>query len=154
MLHLTNPCDKRKVHSLTKPKGKLYKTKSLGNYITQSQLLKQKRRSLKLSFIFPHYYYILIYLRKYSEIMPLMIEREIFYVKRYCKTKSFDIAQARYRRKFNFISKHESDFLKLVKNLKAHDTYRTRVSLHLGLRSPWWNVRALSKMPSTERKIS
>ena len=36
MLHLTNPCAKRKVLSLTKPKGKLYKTKSLGHYFTQS----------------------------------------------------------------------------------------------------------------------
>ena len=34
MLHLTNPCVKRKVLSLTKPKGKIYKTKSLGHYIT------------------------------------------------------------------------------------------------------------------------
>ena len=34
MLHLTNPCAKRKVLSLTKPKGKIYKTKSLGQYIT------------------------------------------------------------------------------------------------------------------------
>ena len=34
MLHLTNPCAKRKVLSLTKPKGKIYKTKSLGNYFT------------------------------------------------------------------------------------------------------------------------
>ena len=34
MLHLTNPCDKRKVLSLTKPKGKMYKTKSHGHYIT------------------------------------------------------------------------------------------------------------------------
>ena len=33
MLHLTNPCAKRKVLSLTKPKGKIYKTKSLRNYI-------------------------------------------------------------------------------------------------------------------------
>ena len=33
-LHRTNPCAKRKVLSLTKPKGKIYKTKSLGNYIT------------------------------------------------------------------------------------------------------------------------
>ena len=33
-LHLTNPCAKRKVLSLTKPKGKIYKTKSLRNYIT------------------------------------------------------------------------------------------------------------------------
>ena len=34
MLHLTNPCARRKVLSLTIPKGKIYKTKSLGNYIT------------------------------------------------------------------------------------------------------------------------
>ena len=31
---LTNQCAKRKVLSLTKPKGKIYKTKPLGNYIT------------------------------------------------------------------------------------------------------------------------
>ena len=35
MLHLTNPCAMRKVLSLTKPKGMIYKTKSLGNYITR-----------------------------------------------------------------------------------------------------------------------
>ena len=34
MLHLTNPCSKRKDLSLTKLKGKIYKTKSLGHYIT------------------------------------------------------------------------------------------------------------------------
>ena len=34
MLHLTNPCAVRKVLGLTKLKGKIYKTKSLGNYIT------------------------------------------------------------------------------------------------------------------------
>ena len=34
MLHLTNPCSKRNVLSLTKLKGKIYKMKSLRNYIT------------------------------------------------------------------------------------------------------------------------
>ena len=34
MLHLTNPCTKRKVLIITKPKGKIYKTRSLHNYIT------------------------------------------------------------------------------------------------------------------------
>ena len=34
MLHLSNPCTKWKVLSLTKPKGKIYKTKSLCHYIT------------------------------------------------------------------------------------------------------------------------
>ena len=34
MFHLTNPCTKRKVLSLTKPKSKIYKTKSLSHYIT------------------------------------------------------------------------------------------------------------------------
>ena len=34
MLHLTNPCAKRKVLSITKLKGKIYKPKSLGYYIT------------------------------------------------------------------------------------------------------------------------
>ena len=33
-LHLTNTCAKRKVLSLTKPKGKIYKTESLSHYIT------------------------------------------------------------------------------------------------------------------------
>ena len=37
MLHLTNPCTKRKVLILTKPKGKIYKTKSLRHYITTRQ---------------------------------------------------------------------------------------------------------------------
>ena len=39
MLHLTNSCAKRKVLSLTKPKGKIYSTKSLRNYITQRSIL-------------------------------------------------------------------------------------------------------------------
>ena len=34
-LQLANPYAKRKVLSLTKPKGKIYKTKSHGHYITQ-----------------------------------------------------------------------------------------------------------------------
>ena len=34
MSHLTKPCAKRKVISLSKPKGKIYKTKPLCNYIT------------------------------------------------------------------------------------------------------------------------
>ena len=34
MLHITNPCTKLKVLILTKPKGKIYKTRSLRNYIT------------------------------------------------------------------------------------------------------------------------
>ena len=35
MLHPTNPCAKRKVLSLTKLKGKIYKMKSLHHYITE-----------------------------------------------------------------------------------------------------------------------
>ena len=34
MLHLTNPCTKRMVLILTKPKGKIYEMKSLRHYIT------------------------------------------------------------------------------------------------------------------------
>ena len=41
MLHLTNPCARRKVLSLTKPKGKIYKTTSLGNYITHLIIFAQ-----------------------------------------------------------------------------------------------------------------
>ena len=40
-LHLTNLCAKRKVLSLTKPKGKIYKMKSLGHYITISFICTQ-----------------------------------------------------------------------------------------------------------------
>ena len=46
MLHLTNPCAKRKVFSLTKPKCKIYKTKSLGNYITHIPQISGSRASL------------------------------------------------------------------------------------------------------------
>ena len=46
-LPLTNPCAKQKFLSLTKPKGKIYKTKSLGHYITHR--LRLKKLSLKLS---------------------------------------------------------------------------------------------------------
>ena len=35
MLHRTNPCAKRKFLGLTKPKSKIYKTKSFGHYITR-----------------------------------------------------------------------------------------------------------------------
>ena len=38
MLHLTKLCAKRKVFILTKPKGKIYKTKSLRHYITVSRV--------------------------------------------------------------------------------------------------------------------
>ena len=38
-VHLTNPCTKWNVLSLTKPKGKIYKTKSFGNYITMVHYL-------------------------------------------------------------------------------------------------------------------
>ena len=39
-LHLTNPCAKQKVLSLTKPKGKICKMKSLSHYITNVVKLK------------------------------------------------------------------------------------------------------------------
>ena len=38
---LTNPCAKRKVLSLTKPRGQIYKTKSLGHYITHAHMHTQ-----------------------------------------------------------------------------------------------------------------
>ena len=37
MLYLTNPCAKRNVLILTKPKDKIYKTKSLRHYITRTR---------------------------------------------------------------------------------------------------------------------
>ena len=42
VLHLTNLCAKWKVLSLTKPKGKIYKMKSLGHYITDVRFCKIK----------------------------------------------------------------------------------------------------------------
>ena len=42
ILHLTNPCAKRKVLILTKPKGKIYKTKSLHNYITYIYIYRER----------------------------------------------------------------------------------------------------------------
>ena len=47
-LHLTNPCAKRKVLSLTKPKGKIYKTKSLGHYITEIIWCKGLKNMMRL----------------------------------------------------------------------------------------------------------
>ena len=47
MLHLTNPCAKRKVLSLNKPKGKIYKTKSLGNYITLGESIISESTMLR-----------------------------------------------------------------------------------------------------------
>ena len=44
MLHLTNPCAKRKVLCLTKPKGKIYETKSLGHYITHEVKMEKKKK--------------------------------------------------------------------------------------------------------------
>ena len=45
MLHLTIPCAKREILSLTKPKGKIYKTKSLGHYITLLWWIKRESQS-------------------------------------------------------------------------------------------------------------
>ena len=41
MLHLTNPRAKRKVLSLIKPKGKIYKMQSLHNHVTNLPVCKQ-----------------------------------------------------------------------------------------------------------------
>ena len=46
MLPLTNPCAKRKVLSLTKPKSKIYKRKSLGHYITCRKVRPLAKRFL------------------------------------------------------------------------------------------------------------
>ena len=46
MLHLANPCAMRKVLSQTKPKGKIYKTKSLGHSITYKCLFILISRAL------------------------------------------------------------------------------------------------------------
>ena len=43
MLHLTNPCAKRKVLRLTKPKGKIYKMKSYGHYIRKASVVCERQ---------------------------------------------------------------------------------------------------------------
>ena len=71
MLHLTNPCAKRKVLSLTKPKGKIYRTKFLGHYITNVFLtLLGGKRFLKL-------FWVLIFqiFRDNSNIIVLEVSR-------------------------------------------------------------------------------
>ena len=45
MLHLTNPWTKRMVLILSKPKGNIYKTKSLRNYITEKHDIKYTDRT-------------------------------------------------------------------------------------------------------------
>ena len=59
ILHVTNPWAKWKVLSQTKPKGKIYKTKSLGHYITcrakKKFYIKIKRKN---SFLWCHYEFI------------------------------------------------------------------------------------------------
>ena len=62
MLHLTNPCTKRKVLILTKPKSKIYKTKSLRNYITPFHYDYSQARLLCL-----------IQKRRFSRILPQYI---------------------------------------------------------------------------------
>ena len=47
MLHLTNPCAKWKFLSLTKPKGKIYKTKSRGHYITVLKIVTDTKQYMK-----------------------------------------------------------------------------------------------------------
>ena len=47
MLHLTNPCAKRKVLILTKLRGKIYKTKSLRHYITKPGKSGTKKKKKK-----------------------------------------------------------------------------------------------------------
>ena len=56
MLHLTNPCIKRKVLILTKPKGKIYKTKSLRHYITGLWIISHCK-------LFKSKYFLYIYIR-------------------------------------------------------------------------------------------
>ena len=77
-------------------------------------------------FLFPDYCWeivnILIYLTKYSE-MPSMME-QIFYVKTYYETKSFQSVQAKYKRKLHFVTfPNQNQIFKLVKNFEAHSTF-------------------------------
>ena len=51
MLHLTNPCAKRKVLSLTKQKGKISKIKPLGHYITNELVLLKFSNQSSIHFL-------------------------------------------------------------------------------------------------------
>ena len=65
-LHLTNQCAKWKALSLTKPKGKIYKTKSLSHYITFLLLVPSYAVELWLGQLYKNslrkIYYIYIYI--------------------------------------------------------------------------------------------
>ena len=56
-------------------------------------------------------------------MMPWSMEQEIFCVKTYYETKSFQIVQARFRRKFSFNKfPNRSQIFKLVKKFETHGT--------------------------------
>ena len=99
MLHLTNPCAKRKVLSLTKPKGKICKTKSLGNYITHVLLWQQCQYKDK---------------HKNKKILKTKIERRITVwifqatSRRDCKRLYQDIPKRRKLTEKNWISSNSS----------------------------------------------
>ena len=57
ILHQTNPCAKRKILSLTKPKGKINKTKSLGHYITSGHKAWQEFELANGDFLVEHFSY-------------------------------------------------------------------------------------------------
>ena len=60
-------------------------------------------------------------------MMPWSMEQKIFCVKTYYETKSFQIVQARFRRKFSFNKfPNRSQIFKLVKKFETHGTYGDR----------------------------
>ena len=81
MLHLTNPCTKRKVLSLIKPKGKIYKTKYLGHYITLRR------------FLIPEFNYFLIFdfNHRYFQTSIAFFKRHFLFVYSYLFARSYDI---------------------------------------------------------------
>ena len=55
--------------------------------------------------------------------MPWSMEQKIFCLKTYYETKSFQIVQARFRRKFSFNKfPNRSQIFKLVKKFETHGT--------------------------------
>jgi len=60
-------------------------------------------------------------------MMPWSMEQKIFCVKTYYETKSFQIVQARFRRKFSFNKfPNRSHIFKLVKKFETHGTCEDR----------------------------
>ena len=78
-------------------------------------------------------------------MMPWSMEQKIFCVKTYYETKSFQIVQARFRRKFSFNKfPNRSQIFKLVKTFETHGTCGDRRVTGSSPSGPPITIRELS----------